>query len=194
MSDRPEANRVSNAAAAGRPVVQAVDPQSVFAEADKSIPIGFAPFGDLTHTDEIRAVFGLSEAELPDEMLTQRVYTREAEAALYALSPRLFGEWLPLSSANPALRGMVEVYVLYCIADKLCDILPLIAARTLSDSKATFQRFDNDLKAVIDHIRRRFAQAAKALADLMEKTAVRTTAPRFSGVRPRIDRVTGESY
>lgn len=169
------------------------DPAEIFASARSVSVIAIQPFGELTTTDEIRAVFGLSDAELPDEMLTQRTYVRAVVADLQNLDGRLITDWAGLSSGNAGLQVMVENYALYCIADQICDVLPLIAARTISDSKATFQRFDMDLQQVTGNIRQRFAMASQAIVSALSDTPQETTVWNlFRSASPDSDPVTGD--
>lgn len=168
------------------------DIQTVYATELQPKVIRFQPYGELP-TDDIRALFGLSDAELPDDMLMQRVYTREVEAALLTIEPTLLDTWVDRVAAKPQLRTLVEDFQLYCLADKLCDVLPLIAARSISDSKATFQRFDVDLQMVIAKIRQRYALALKNLVEALEDakaTEIRMPALFGSG-KPSYDPVTG---
>ena len=169
------------------------DPAELFAASYAPIPLVVKPFGPLTTVDEVRSVFGLSDAELPDDMLTQRVYTRKVASMLNQVDARIGSEWEALKLAHPTLQESVETFALYCVADQICDVLPLVAARTLSDSKATFQRFDMDLQQVIASIRQRFAMSAQALQAVLaatEQTPMKAPVLFGSG-RPTYDPVTG---
>lgn len=175
---------------------QIPDPELIFASSIEDVYISIEPFNNLVTTAEIRAVFGLSEVELPDSMLTQRVYTRELKKSFFTLEPRLKTEWVSLVSQNPALQDLVETYALYFIATKICDSLHLIVARTLTDSKATFQRFDSDLQSIIDNMYNRFALAKVELAAAIPE-AVTTSTIRvptlFGSGTPDYDPITGET-
>lgn len=170
------------------------DPAEIFESTVEPTYITLEPYGQLTTTDEIRAVFGLSQVELPDEVLSQRVYSRAAYNSMTMLVPSLSNLWGEGEDTQNDLRPLVEDYVLYSIANQICDVLPILLARTISDSKATFQRFDTDLQTVIDSIRQRFALASKALAEGVETTStpalIRPTL--FGSGTPNYDPVTGE--
>ena len=170
------------------------DPAKIFESTVEPTYIALAPYGQLTTTDEIRAVFGLSQAELPDEVLSQRVYSRAAYNGMTLLVPNLNSLWSGGESAQDNLRPLVEDYVLYSIANQICDVLPILLARTISDSKATFQRFDTDLQVVISSIRQRFAMASKALVEGAEtnSTPVMIRPTLFGSGTPNYDPVTGE--
>lgn len=174
------------------------DPDEIFATASEDFEIAVEPYGVLTTAEEVRAVFGLSAAELSDEMLSQRVYTREIASALASLDSTLADTYYTKVAQKSSLRSLVENFALYCMANKLCDVLPLITARTLSDSKASFQRFDTDLQKVAQSIKQRYALArdglSKALADLAGETQskqMRTPVMFGRGV-PTVDRVSNE--
>ena len=168
------------------------DIQTVYASELAPKVLRFEPYGTLP-LDDIRALFGLSDAELPDEMLMQRVYVREVEAALLTLEPTIVETWAGRVAAKPRLKLLVEDFQLYCLADKLCDVLPLIAARSVSDSKATFQRFDIDLQTVVAKIHQRYALALKNLVETLDETrSVEIPMPAlFGSGKPKYDPVTG---
>lgn len=172
-----------------------VSPEDVYAayadegSGDIVVPL----FGILTSADEVRSVFGLSEAELPSDMLLQRVYARETSAALLSVSPNLKVLWADPTKAAPELRLAVESFALYFIASRVCEVLPLVVARTLSDSKATFQRFDTDLNGVIANVKKRFALAQSELkqaAGGIRQTELEIRVG-FAAVKPSYDPVTG---
>lgn len=168
------------------------DPADIYTSANETVAVTLAPYGRLTTTAEIRAVFGLSDAELPDEMLAQDVYVREVSNALAALDKTLPGRWSDRLAAKPELQTKVGDFALYCIADRICDVLPLVAARTLTDAKATFQRFDTDLQGVIAAIRRRYAIVSKDLSEALEEPAATVFRPTlFGSGKPSYDPVTG---
>lgn len=153
-------------------------------------------FGDLTTTEEVRSLFGLSPAEIPDEMLAQPVYGREISLKLMKLSPRLATNWSTLiASSDPRdvqVVSLVKSWVAYAFADRICDVLPLVVARTLTDSKASFQRFDTDLQKVITSIRARFALTEAELQSLLDGIYVDATRlSLISSGRPTYDPVTG---
>lgn len=161
------------------------DPEAIFASAGIPVDIELEPFGVVTTTDEVRAVFGLSPAELSDEMLTQPIYTGEIKELLLRIRPELFTRWDSLQ--NERLLELVKRVALYSICSSVSDVLPLVAARTLTDSKASFQRYNTDLNTMINTIRNRLNQAIRALQDTKKSTRV----PRFlSSARPSYDPVT----
>lgn len=169
-----------------------LDDENIYELEQSGNEIVVAPYGALTTTDEIRAVFGLSDAELPDEMLTQRMYAREVETSLLEISPNLATHYAEYIELNPVIRSLVESFALYCVANMLCDMLPMLAARSMSDSKAMFQRFQTDFQSAILAIRQRFALAKEALTNAVNQSSnnqIRRPVLFGSG-KPVVDRVT----
>lgn len=178
----------------------APDPNLLYEEDRKPVAdnIRFQPFGAMASAEEVRATFGLSDVELPDEMLTQNIYTADLSARLSKLLGTASARWDDIrNQADPKdarIFAAARTWTVYAVADKVCDVLPLVVARTLTDSKATFQRFDFDLAAVTANIRKRFALAeADLLTAVDEAKPVTAGAPSFMGdAHPRYDPVTGE--
>ena len=156
-------------------------------------------FGALTTAEEVRSLFGLSDAEIPDEMLVQPVYSFEVGSKLSKILGDKVVEW-PRISASPdakdqRLTASVKRWAAYAFADKVCDVLPLVTARTMTDSKASFQRFDTDLQTVILSIRTRFGLAEKDLMDELEALSIPMKRPPIMGSgRPAYDPVVGGAY
>ena len=153
-------------------------------------------FGKLTTAEEVRSLLGLSPAEIPDEMLVQEVYGREISFKLNRLSPRLASDWETISASSAdkdkKVVQTVKSWAAYAFADKVCDVLPLVVARTLTDSKASFQRFDTDLQTVITNIRSRFSWVEAELKNLLDGIYVNVSRVSIiSSGRPTYDPVTG---
>lgn len=147
-------------------------PEAIFASAGAPADIELSPFGVLTTTDEVRAVFGLSSAELSDEMLTQPIYISEVKELLLRIRPELFSQWDSLQTER--LLELVKRVALYSLCSSVCDTLPLIAARTLTDSKASIQRFNVDLNTVVEAIRLKLDKAVSALKETKKATVMPT--------------------
>ena len=162
------------------------NPESVFASVLAPENIELQPFGVLTTTDEIRAVFGLSSAELPNDMLTEPIYVSEVKELILRVRKELLTDWDSLK--NDRLLELVKRLALYCICDALSDVLPLIAAKTLTDSKSSFQRYSVDLDQVVQKIKVRLNKAINALKNTQKTRAVPTLIGNGS---PNYDPVTG---
>lgn len=162
------------------------DPIAIQAAAGAPLDVVLEPFGTLTTTDEVRAIFGLSSAELSDDMLMQPVYISEVKETLLRIRPELFSNWGTLQ--NERLLEMVKRVALYSICNLIGETLPLIAARVLTDSKASIQRFNSDLSSIAETIRNRLNQAIRAL----KQSKASNQLPRFMGAgQPSYDPVTG---
>lgn len=162
------------------------DPESIFESASVPLYIELEPFGVLTTTDEIRAVFGLSSAELTNDMLMQPIYIGEVRELLFRIRKDLFSDWSTLKSDR--LLELVKRAAIYCICNAICRSLPLIAAKVLTDSKASFQRYTVDLNVIAESIQRMLHQAIHAL----KQTRRAVARPIFMGEgKPEYDPVTG---
>lgn len=176
------------------------DPQEIYAESvlNTHLTLSIIPFGELTSADEVRALFGLSEAEIPDEMLGQQVFQTEIGLRLNQIAVQAASNWETLKESTEPndikLVHLCKTWTAYAFADKVCDILPLVAARTLTDSKASFQRFDGDLDRVIANLRRRFAVIEEDLRKALDEAyQPQMSLPTLMGTgKPKYDPVTGE--
>lgn len=162
--------------------------------------ISIKPFGALTTTDEVRAVLGLSDAEVSDDMLLQEVFKTEVRSSLLSILGPIVSEWTDIrkDKVNEKAVDLVSAtkrYTVYAYAEKLCDVLPMLVARTLSDSKATFQRFDTDVATIAESIRKRLAAAENDLRRTVDEAYQKEIqiAPIFGSGHPVYDPVTGES-
>ena len=119
-------------------------------------------------------------------MLMQPVYISEVKETLLRIRPELFSNWGTLQ--NERLLEMVKRVALYSICNLIGETLPLIAARVLTDSKASIQRFNSDLSSITETIRNRLNQAIRAL----KQSKASNQLPRFMGAgQPSYDPVTG---
>lgn len=178
------------------------DPNVVYREElDESLgALSLTGYGELTTANEVRAILGVSEVEVPDEMLQQPVYAIDIVEALDALMAKSTdGWWTILGSPDPKSMKIVTAtkrWAAYAYADRICDVLKVVVARSMTDSKASFQRFDTDLDSVINNIRHRFAMATKSLQSAIDEahTSVFTKVSYVSDKQPEYDPVTGVGY
>lgn len=176
------------------------NPQTLYEDAlaaAASAKLSVLGFGELTSADEVRSVFGLSDAEIPDDMLSQNIYSAEIGAALTKVLGDKALTWLALTASfdekDIKLVQATKNWVVYAYADKICDVLPLVVAKALTDNKASYTRFDYDVAALVANIRKRFMLAEKALQTALEAEVKPMVLPTLFGVgKPTYDPVTNQ--
>lgn len=114
--------------------------------------IQFTDFGS------IRALLGVSDDELSDDVLILPVYENQLRVKLSALSASLVGDYLttatltaPASLDSDFLRS-VQLFSSYSVALHLAKSLPMFAPKTLTDGKASFTRFSEAAKEVAHNL------------------------------------------
>lgn len=173
------------------------DQSGIYDTGSEDTQIIIGPYGELMTTSEVRSVFALSEAELSDEMLTSGVYTWDVSTTLTETAPKILTDWDRLNqSTDPkdvAIVGAFKHYAIYAYCNILCDILPMVVARIINDSKASFQRFDYDIDKVATNIKARATKAKQGLLDLIDALIPPQILPQtiFVAAKPTFDPVTG---
>lgn len=142
--------------------------------------------------DEVRALLGVSDDELPDSTLALRVFYRsleegfnEVDETVSEATGTLLAQFKTVSAIAHAARTAVQQrffdnvqsYSSYHVASDLADSLPQFSPKTISDGKAMVQRHsDSPYKLTIDGVR---LGKARALARLKRAYAVQLgdTAP-----------------
>lgn len=152
---------------------------------------------EMTTADAVRAVMGISESELPDDLLLQEVFSRNTERALKKISSDLVTNWETLKvSTDPKDLGLVDIvrdYCTYKIAVHVGQSIDLIAARTLTDSKATFQRFEVDLTQLIENLKSELGLITKELQEELQlEVPTYASIPLMGSGAPTYDPVTNE--
>ena len=175
---------------------QVPDPEELY-QTVEPLTIASASMKKLTTADAVRAAIGISESELPDSVLGQSFYARGVERALQKIDPTLVTRWPTLiDSTDPAdlnLVGIVQDFAMYKVAGHACQSIELLAARTMTDSKATFQRFEVDLETLLSRLEGLLAQVEdELLEDLGLDGTTYTPLSIFVEAKPTFDPVTGE--
>lgn len=175
---------------------QVPDPSTLY---QSSVPLSISSenMADLTTADAVRAAIGISESELPDSVLSQPFYARGVEKALRKIDSEIVNNWANLLESDDEndrmVVGIVNDYAMYKIAVHACQSIELLAARTMTDSKATFQRFEVDLSALITRLEGMLAQVEdELLSELGYAATTYTTYGIFAEAKPMFDPVTGE--
>ena len=152
---------------------------------------------EMTTADSVRAVMGISESELPDDVLRQTIYASTVERALTKLTPDVVTNWAKLlTSVDPKDQDLVELVKDYCtfkVAVQACQSIDLVAARTLTDSKATFQRFEVDLSELTANLQANLASLESELKGVLGIVVERVARiPLIGEGKPLFDPVTNE--
>ena len=148
-----------------------------------------------TSYEEIRAVTGLSEDELPDSELALQIYSNALELAFDSLTledetknpiKTVFDTLDP--DTDSAIWAQTRLFATYFVALEVVVSLSMKAPKSLSDSKVTITRWSDTStwNATIVNIRAKLSQIR---IDLVGKTIA---APSLlTAVKPDYDPVTG---
>lgn len=161
-----------------------------------------APF---TTTAEVRALLGLSDVELPYEVLNLEVYEHGLTLQLNKVSaglPALFLSLVdpaaqPLTPAQTGLVKAVRYLSALTSALQVGASLGLVAPKRMTDDKSGFERFsDSPYRDVLDRLSSLHAAAVDAVRAALEAlTGDAQPAPRFVtqfvAVKRGYDPVTG---
>ena len=97
---------------------------------------------EMTTADSVRAVMGISESELPDDVLRQTIYASTVERALTKLAPDVVTNWATLlTSVDPKDQDLVELVKDYCtfkVAVQACQSIDLVATCSLNTAISDF--------------------------------------------------------
>lgn len=140
---------------------------------------------------EVRAVLGVTELELPDEVLDLATYARSLQIALYSTTGVFSGTSGSLAGIYDVLNALptptdaeeqmlflIKEYALYTVAETLLPVLGMFATKRLSDGKASLERFsgkDMSEKTVPDQIRDRLSSLASRIGEQMGTAAASPT-------------------
>lgn len=160
---------------------------------------------DFTSADEVRTLLGLSDDELEDGQVLSDLCAMHLARELQAVSLALETDYLDNKdfAADGNERVFVEavrMFATHSVATLLAGALPLLAPKTVTDGKASYNRFaEAPFKTVMDTVNRGYLRARKELqAAYANFTGVVVTAPTaFSGLRssaPIRNPITGEGF
>ena len=162
---------------------------------------------DYTTYDDVRAVLGVSIDELPNSVVSLKVYENALLLALTEKSgvvdpdtvDRDLAEHYTYLKALPSptsddLRNiaLIEEYATYLVAATLCGALSMFAPKTQADGKATLTRFSSEdtYKRVCAAINSKLGGIVGTINDLLGISV--TSADSLVAVTPDINQVTGE--
>ena len=156
---------------------------------------------DYTTYADIRAILGVSTEDLEDATLGLSIYVNLLETDLEALDATLPATYAatklivsPTAVQARFLRA-ASVFATFSVGRQLTASLPLFAAKAVSDSKASVERFAEPFKETIEAIKSQYAEARSALVDALAGVGTTTATPTpktwISTVAPAVDVVTG---
>ena len=160
---------------------------------------------DIVLHAELRAALGVSDDELPEDVLSLEMYRLNLNAEIQAVSSDLEAAYVVVSKIEEKDRSAKEqtlfmataLFGLYAVALHLTESLPIFSPKTISDGKATFSRYsDSPYKETIASIKARYAARKEALIEALAEyegtTATAVELPAYLGVSsPDTDPVTG---
>lgn len=156
---------------------------------------------EFTGYADVRAALGVSEDDLEDTTLGLNLYADMLEVEFEDVSATFMATYETAKAASTPTEAQVRfltatrLFATYAIAKHCCDSLPLFAAKQVTDSKASVQRFDSPyrdtVKSVLDQYGRLRNRLVTALSALSEPTTVSVAKTYFSVVSPATDPITG---
>lgn len=108
---------------------------------------------DLTTTASVRAVLGVSEKEIRDDVLLAPIYQVRLSEDLRAIDDTLFDEFVTAASAGDArsplqvrFYDLVQTYAAYKLASYCVAAAPMFAPQTIQDSRTQVSRVADPYK------------------------------------------------
>lgn len=109
---------------------------------------------NLCSTSSVRAVLGVSEAELRDTVLLQPIYLTRLTNQLEALHPDIVSDFAaasetdPMSGEQDRFVNLLQTYSAYVMAKYLVGAAPMFAPKTIKDDRTEAQRVDDPYKSL----------------------------------------------
>lgn len=104
---------------------------------------------NLCSTSSVRAVLGVSEAELRDDVLLQPIYVTRLKEHLFGLNESMIDDFGVAAVASPQTReqtrfvDLLQTYAAYRMAHHLLGAVAMFAPKTIQDSKTQVERVDD---------------------------------------------------
>lgn len=157
---------------------------------------------DYTTYADIRAALGVEDSDVPDATLALALYSDNLQIELEDVALTLPATYVTtkalLTPTDDQLRFLqaARMFAAYAVAKHLTDSLPLFGLETETDGKASYKRFNNPYKEVIEAAQRQYGrfrtrldQAFSAVNSTSAGTS--TTKTYFAVASPSSDPVTG---
>lgn len=113
-----------------------------------------------TDFDSIRSVLGVSDDELSDATLILPLYELQLKSELNKLNATLLADYLtvsaqtiPPTALESSFLDSVRLFCTYSVATQAAKSMPMFAPRVLTDGKASFTRFSEAYKDVIESLK-----------------------------------------
>ena len=140
---------------------------------------------DYTSYDEIRAILGVSETELADDVLGLPLIAYNLEATLDSVSEEVIPQYVAVKAKPEADRtrletrffGVVQVFAGYAAAKDLLASETRFALKKLTDGKATAERFSSDNKMLVEGVMLGYYQALARLKAVLEAMGLIVVVP-----------------
>lgn len=158
---------------------------------------------DYTNYNDIRAVLGVADEELPNDTLEIEVNRLALQLDLSSLSPTLPADYLSIQAAatrtasEQAVYDAVRLYAPFAVASQLLQSLPMFAPREINDSKTKIVRDSNSphaetaARCALNYAKYREHLRVSYGAYKQVTTARTANFPFFLGAKPATDPVTG---
>ena len=157
---------------------------------------------DFTSAGEVRTLLGLTDEELEDSQVESDLCAMHLARELQAVAPAIEMDFLDLKGLSledeeRAFSDAVRLFAAHSVATLLAGALPLLAPKTVTDGKASYNRFaEAPFKTVMDTVNRGYLRARRELqttyaAFIGEEAKARNV---FAGIRsasPTTNPVTG---
>lgn len=155
--------------------------------------------------DDVRAVLGVVDYELPDSVLSGPVFNYNLELKLSEVSGELEGftgtlgeHFVHLKATSPRtqeqekLYNLIGLYAVYVVASQAADSLSMFAKKTESDGKAVNTRFSSE--ATYKDVRAKMEGMASSILGLINDVFGNANAGNIATmlkvVVPAVDKVT----
>ena len=132
---------------------------------------------EFTSYADVRAALGVSEDDLEDETLELDLYADMLEVEFEDVSATFLTTYAAAQATDTPTEAQARflkatrLFSTYAIAKHCCGSLPLFAAKQVTDSKASVQRFDSPIRDVVKSINDRYGVLRARLSSAMDALA-----------------------
>jgi hypothetical protein len=113
---------------------------------------------EYTTPDSIRAVLGVSSAELEDDVISNEIYDFQLDEGLIEIADTLSDSYFAKQELDTKTRAeqrfvnQVETWAAYYVASRLLSSVPMFSPRTIKSEKDSFEREADSYKLLRDDI------------------------------------------